>query len=351
MRCSSLRSPRPALSARAQPSPPTRSLLTPARYRQESRAGPPPPARAPDREQEDDLSSSSSSPALDVLRAAIPISTFDRTEKALSDWCSSKPSAEAREQCLQVLRYYREKRAAAQQGCLRELEEQSASASPARSPSPSAAVSSLPACATLAQLERLMHETSYSGDPAYLYQVLAAQRAAEARLGEQQPHDAAASAAAHSTAAAADALRLRALRLFHLADSDGDAKLDREEFLAAMRLMDAELSDAELGAVFSALDARCSLTAEQFVDAVTGESQLAAALAEASVDDEGGEEADEEGHVARRGRAFLRRHVHRSGAGGGEAAAQHCDADVLRRVRHSRPTWWSDAPGYLEMIS
>jgi hypothetical protein len=268
---------------------------------------------------------------------------------ALTFW-PGPPNSPPQKTNKQVLRYYREKRDAAQRGCLRELEEQSASASPARSPSPSAAaVSSLPACATLAQLERLMHETSYSGDPAYLYQVLAAQRAAEARLGEQ-PRDDPASAAARGTAAAADALRLRALRLFHLADSDGDAKLDREEFLAAMRLMDAELSDAELGAVFSA---RCSLTAEQFVDAVTGESQLAAALAEASVDDEGGEEADEEGHVARRGRAFLRRHVHRSG--GGEAPSgsspPHCDADVLRRVRHSRPTWWSDAPGYLEMIS
>lgn len=277
----------------------------------------------------------------------------------------------------QVLRYYREKRAAAQRGCLLEIEQRSQSPSPAPSPSPmpplaAAAVASSPACATLAQLERLMHETSYSGDAAYIYQVLAAQRAADAARQQRQegghpddprhPHrgSSPAAAAARSTAAAADALRLRALRLFHLADADNSGRLDREEFLAAMRLMDAELSDAELGAVFSALDARCSLTAEQFLDAVLGESQLAAALAEASVDDE--EEADEEGHVARRGRAFLRRHVRRAAAGdeaasgaagaGAPGSPSHgCDADVLRRVRHSRPTWWSDAPGYLEMIS
>jgi hypothetical protein len=221
-----------------------------------------------------------------------------------------------------------------------------------------------------------MYETMhYGGDPSALYHALRAQRAADGRRelqDQQQPGAAAAAAAhaAHGTAAAADVLRLRALRLFHLADSDGDARLDREEFLAAMRLMDAELSDAELGAVFSALDARCSLTADQFVDAVTGEALLAAALAARSVDDDGDDEqADEEGHVSRRGLAFQLRHVHPAAAAGGDAAfadhrsasppssgggtgaARRCDADVLRRVRHSRPTWWSDAPGYLEMIS
>jgi hypothetical protein len=201
-----------------------------------------------------------------------------------------------------------------------------------------------------------MYETMHC-DPSSLYYALCAQRAAD----EHKQHNDS-SAAPHNTAAAADVLRLRALRLFHLADSDGDQRLDREEFLAAMRLMDAELSDGELGAVFSALDARCSLTADQFVDAVTGEALLAAALAERSVDDDGDEQADEEGHVSRRGREFQRRHVHHrqghgegeGGADGGEqhhSAAPRCDADVLRRVRHSRPTWWSDAPGYLEMIS
>jgi len=233
-----------------------------------------------------------------------------------------------------------------------ELEEQqqqqqrlqrSGAAAAASSPSPSS-----PACASLAQLERLLHETSYSGDAAHLYRVLAAQRATEARQHDAAPSSSSSSPAAAAAAAAAnadDALRARALRLFHLADANRDAKVDREEFLSAMRVMDAELSDAELGAVFSALDAHCSLTAAQFVDAVTASTQLAAALAEASVDDTPDGEEEEEG---RRGQAFLKEHVRRHSPEGTPSAS---DADVLRRVRHSRPTWWSDAPGYLDNSS
>jgi hypothetical protein len=219
----------------------------------------------------------------------------------------------------------------------------------------------------------MLYETSYSADPAAFYRVLRAQRAIDARVANDNDSTTSSSAspaadAARSTAAAADALRARALRLFHLADSDGDGRLDREEFLNSMRLMDAELTDAELGEVFSALDASCSLSAAQFVDAVTGEALLAAALGAATVDSDSeleDEGADKGAQAAstRRGSAFLRRHVRPgSGGGGGGEAAAHAtgpaalagmggaDADVLRRVRHSRPTWWSDAPGYLEMI-
>ena len=60
-------------------------------------------------------------------------------------------------------------------------------------------------------------------------------------------------------------LRARADALFEAMDADASGAVDREEFIAAMDLLKSDLgwSEAELGAVFSAIDCHGHVTREQ----------------------------------------------------------------------------------------
>lgn len=122
------------------------------------------------------------------------------------------------------------------------------------------------------------------------------QRAAAA--ASAPPGDAACPPHPDARAALLEAQQARARDLFARADADGNGRLDREEFLAAMRLLQHALSDSEMQLALSCMDSHGYLTPEQFAGIVQAE----------------------------------------------QMCDTECDAEMLRHVPHARPSWWSDAP-------
>lgn len=154
-------------------------------------------------------------------------------------------------------------------------------------------------CQSLENLERLVYEVAYTGGSENLYQVLRAEHNAAKRKASPN-----APPCSHTLGDRLDALHNKATTLFEIVDTKGDGYIGREELLNAMAILECKLSEDELGLVLSAMDCHGHVTREQFIDIVQAEA--------------------------------LR--------------TPDSDAEHLRHLSHSRPSWWSECPMSIEMV-
>lgn len=221
------------------------------------------------------------SSSLEILLGAQKLHILGHVEKELDDFCSTRKSPEARNQCQEVVSYYKDKLSQAQSGCVRELESEKRGS----------------ACDDLDNLERLVYEVAYSGGAETLYRVLRAEQQAAKRKAD--PH----AAPRPTQTDRLDALHSKAMTLFEIVDANHNGAIDREELLNAMAILECKLSEDELGLVLSCMDCHGHITKDQFADIVQAE----------------------------------------------ELRTPDSDAEVLRHLKHSRPSWWSECPMSIEL--
>jgi hypothetical protein len=218
---------------------------------------------------------------LEILANSQRLSILEHADQELKSLCTSRASEEERRRCFEVYDYYHENRSKALSGCAQELEKGKAGA----------------ACQSLDSLERLVYEVAYTGDAETLYQTLKVQSniAKRAAAGAPPPQS---NTLQRISSHSAEELKIKAMQLFEDIDTDGNGVIDREEFLNAMHMLHHALSDHEMELVFSCMDSHGYLTPEQFVDIVKAE----------------------------------------------RLSDPHADAEILRHTKHTRPSWWTDAP-------
>lgn len=208
----------------------------------------------------------------------------------MRDLCADLDDEDERQRCWEVYEYLTNKRDTAQSACVRELRRDGAPG---------------PGCKSFDSLEHMVYELMAVGSCRSMYDVLRVElEMAKRGGGRRAPQGGSALPPEEREREEwARHLRGRAEGLFDEMDVGGRGFLDREAFLSAMHVMADDLGwdDDDIATVFDAIDCHGRVTKEQLSDIIVSED------------------------------------LRDPGA----------DAEVLRRVAHSRPGWWTDCPGSL----
>ncbi|EIE27629.1 hypothetical protein COCSUDRAFT_55621 [Coccomyxa subellipsoidea C-169] len=176
---------------------------------------------------------------------------LEKADHALIDYCSALPGDESAERCWRAVRYFEERVAEAQEGCVLPEGGRSAEAG---------------ACTAAERLEDFVRQFVGQAPTHMFVQTLLVLESADRHAKERQD-----TPRPEAETSVEEAARKQLVDLFYAMDSDLNGMLDVEEFRAAMRAAKRELPGDVVSKVLEAMDIHGRLTLDQFINIAEAE--------------------------------------------------------------------------------